>query len=414
MPGPLARPPEYGVGDAVTVRWTATDSANDPKRPDHGREATIFLVDEADGSRRAIRRGIQHQPGQEQSAIYTLKAADLAGSGTRDLHFDVAVDDVAGNVGRASSGTIRLLDTLVGYRAVLTELTGGATSSKIEARFAVALNGTTVPADWKIDGTAPLNAQMSGDRKIVTLTVPLSDDPNAVHSVVYQPALPLNRLQDADGRQVSGAVRNTIDRIDPALTTKVPGTPKVVDRGAVRFTGTTDKTSRPNTIAAFRADRWGGRVGPAIATKLAGADGSWAMKVPLDPNRRNRIVIQAVDPTGNRSAPSVLYTVIEDSKKPVVRILSPDAGDVLRGTVKKVRWKTWEANKRSVAISYKKRNASKWQTVAAKTPDDGLYRWDLPRRKLRGKIFNLRVKAVDATGKSSTAIVRGLRTGARR
>lgn len=400
-------PQEYGVGDAVTVRWTATDTANDPVRPDHGRQATIFLVDEESGSRRAVKTGIQHQAGQEQSASYTLKAADLAGQGRRDLHFDVAVSDVAGNVGQSSSGTIRLLDTLIGYRAVLTDLTVEG-SSVIEARFPVELQGTTTAIDWLVNGEMPLTAEKTSPR-LVTLTVPLSDDPNAVHTVVYQPSLSnLNQLEDANGRLVSTAPRNAIDRIIPALTTRRPQTPKVVDRYKVRFSGTTDKTSRRNTIAAFPADRTGARVGPAIATKRARSDGTWSLWVTLNPNRRNRIVVQAIDPSGNRSHTSALYSVIEDSKKPVVRMLSPKNGATLRFE-KKIRWKTYEANKRSVAIFYKKRSASRWQTITTRTADDGVFKWTLPRRKLRGAIFELRVRSTDATGKRGVATVRGLR-----
>ncbi len=413
-PAPLGGPQEYGVGDVVTIRWTATDTADDPQRPDHGRSATIFLVDEADGSRQAIKTGIQHQPGQEQTANYTLKAADLAGQGVRDLHFDVAVDDLAANIGQSSSGTIRLLDSLIGYRAVLTSLTVGSSSSVIEARFPVELQGATVAADWRVDGQPPAAAQKSASGRVVTLTVPLSDDPNATHTVTYQPnPVNLTPLEDANRRQVSGAPRDTRDRIIPRLEAKAPSTRRVVDRSTVVFSGTTDETSTANTIAAFRADRRGGRVGPAVATKRAAKDGTWSMRVPLDPNRRNRIVVQAVDPSGNRSDLSPLYSVIEDSKRPVVRMLSPDNGDTLRA-VKRIRWRTSEANKQSVAIRYKKRNASTWRTVTSNTRDDGIYRWELPKRKLRGAIFNLRVRATDATGKRDAATARGLRADFRR
>ena len=408
--GVFTTPEEYGVGDAVTVRWTATDSANDPVRPDHGRQATIFLVDEESGSRRAVRTGIQHQAGQEQSASYTLKAADLAGQGLRDLHFDVAVSDLAGNVGQTASGTIRLLDTLIGYRAVLTSLAVGG-SSVIEARFPVALQGSTIPADWLVDGQAPLTAQKSSTGRVVTLTVPMSDDPNAPHTVAYQPSvLNADPLEGADDRQVTTSPRRTIDRIVPVLSTRRPQTARVVDRSRVLFSGTTDETARStrNTIAAYPADRTGARVGPAIATKRAAADGTWSMWVPLNPNRRNRIVVQAIDPSGNRSHTSALYSVIEDSKRPVVRILSPDDGDTLRFE-KRLTWRTYEANKRSVAIFFKKRSASRWQAITTRTADDGVYQWTLPRRALRGAIFDLRIRSTDDTGKRGYATVRGLR-----
>lgn len=405
----LGAPAEYGVGDTVTVRWTATDTANDPKRPDHGRTASIFLVDST-GTKRAVKTGIQHQPGQEQTYDYTLKAADLAGAGTQDLRFEVAVTDLAKNVGRKTSGVVRLVGTLIGYRAVLTDITVGDTASTIKVRFADTVQGPSAPLGWTVDGTA-YPAELSKNGRTVTLTVPFTSDRNATYDVQYTaPALAPMKLQGADGRRISEAPRPTVDRLVPTLSVTPPKTRRVVDRNAVKFTGTTDRTARPNTIAAFPADATGARKGPAVATSTSAQDGTWTLRVPLNPDRKNRIVIQAVDPSGNRSKtlPSSPYTVIEDSKKPVLRIIDPSAGDTLKA-VKKLRWKTWEANKRSVAIHFKKRNGTKWQTVAAKTADDGAYRWELPRKKLRGKIFTLRMIATDATGKRDVAKVGGLR-----
>ncbi len=191
----------------------------------------------------------------------------------------------------------------------------------------------------------------------------------------------------------------------------MPRTAKVVDRRYVTFKGTTDVTSRRNTVAAYRATSDGARIGPAVATKRAGTDGAWSMSVPLDPNRRNRIVVQAIDPSGNRShiRPRLPYTVIEDSKRPVVRLYEPDAGETLYA-VKRLRWRTSEANKGFARLQYKKRSSSQWRTIDSRTADDGYFRWELPRKRLRGGgIFAVRVMSQDVTGKRDWSTVGGLR-----
>jgi hypothetical protein len=400
------------VGDAVTIKWTATDAADgDTQRPDHGDTASIVRVDE-DGTRVVVAKGIDHQPGKPQSYAYRLKSADLAGAGERELTFDVIVTDLARNRGDDSSAAIVLLADLIGYTAVLTKAATPGSPGIIEARFPVALQGSTLGPEWLVNGTPSVSAQKvaANGRTIVRLSLPLADDPNATSTVEYNPPAPdLNNaaLRDADGTWVSSEERETIDGVAPALTVTRPATPRVIDARRVRFTGTTDETSFANTIAAFRATRNGTRTGTAIARGTAGTDGTWALRVPIARNRRNRIVIQAVDPSGNRSAtrPSDPYTVVEDSVDPVVSLVRPrPAGTVGRHTT--LRWRTIERHRKSVQLSYR-RSGGQWRTIT-RTADDGSYRWSVPRG-LAGRIFKLRVRAIDVVGRYGTHMVRGIR-----
>jgi hypothetical protein len=325
--------------------------------------------------------------------------------------------DLARNRGFDTSAEILLLDDFIGYTPVLTSVS--AASSIIEARFPVQLEGQTAGPEWLVDGIPlPLAGAQKTERNgrtIVRLTVPLADDPNATPTVEYNPPVPdLNdaALRDADGTWVASGPRKTVDRVLPALTVVRPATPRVIDARRVRFTGTTDETSDANTVAAFRATRNGTRTGPAIARGTATTDGDWSLRVPIRRNRLNRIVIQAADPSGNRSAarPSDPYTVVEDSVDPVVSLVRPrPAGTVGRQTT--LRWETIEKHRKSVKLSYR-RTGGQWRTIA-RTADDGRYRWTVPTGLAR-RSFRLQVRAIDVTGRYGTHIVRGLRADLRR
>ena len=393
---------EYDIGDAVKVEWTATDTAAaDSKLPDHGRTARVVLV--AGEARRAVSPALEHQPGQRQTFTYTLTEQDLAGESFVDLQFEVVVDDLARNLGSDTSDEIRLLGNRVGYRPVLTDIAPADSASVIEAQFPGQLTGSIAPGDWKVNGAAA-SAQLSGDT--VLLTVPLADDPNATPRVQYTPTLPEEQQLKVGNRLVTRNPRTTIDRVKPALTTKAPATGPYTDARTVAFTGTTDVTTRRNTIAAYKATATGARTGPAIAKAVSNVDGTWKLNVPLNPNRRNTIVVQAVDPSANRSELSVPYSVVEDSVSPVVRVLSPRRG-AMTAKVMRIEWRTVEAHKRDARIQYRVRRGE-WKTIVASTADDGYYRWTLPKA-LHARIFEVRVRAYDRVGRQGARSVEGLR-----
>lgn len=404
--GLLGAEAEYGVGDTVTVTWTASDPANDDKLSDHADAARVILVSSTTGTRRAVSGRIEVQPGREQSFTYRLTNSDLEDEGVNDLHFDVNVDDLAGNKATDTSGTIKLLATRIGYTPVLVGQT--AANSIIEARFPATLTGEVLPNEWLVDGTPLAIAAKSEDAKAVILTVPLETDPNARPVVQFQPTLGTDqRLRGPNNRQITEGRRRTLDRISPALAVQTPGTPAVVDRDRVVFSGTTDNTAYPNTIIAFRTRANGERVGRFLAKRAASGDGTWKLAVPLVPNRINRIVVQAVDPSGNRSEllPSSPYTVTEDSVAPVVRITSPQrAARVQR--VLPIRWDTVERHPRHARIQFRVRGGS-WKTITSRTADDGYFRATLPKH-VHGDIFDIRVTAFDKTNKRRTAYVSGL------
>ena len=397
--------PTYGAGDAVTVTWTATDAADDPKMPDHARSVHVVMVS-ASGTRRDVSGRLEAQSGREQSHTFRLSRSDLEGQGAMDLHFEVFVDDLANNIGSAVSGEITLLEELVGFRPVLIAQSTAA-GSTIEVQFPIPVTGLTAAPDWEVDGAKPAVAQLSDDGRKVTLTVPGLTDPNATPQVEHTPATSANRLQTEKGRRVTVNPRTTMDRIAPALSVTVPNRPPVIDAERVVFSGETDTTDSPNMIAAFRTRADGSRVGSPLAKKRAGADGLWKLPVPLEPNRINRIVIQAIDPSANRSArlPSSPYTVTEDSVAPVVRIQAPRRATSVRRTMA-IRWSTVEANPSHARLQYRKRGGE-WKTITQRTADDGYFRWQAPK-SLHADIFDLRVQAFDRTKKRRTTAVLGL------
>ena len=396
----------YGVGDNVSVEWTASDNApGDSERPDHGAFADI-VVAYADGTRRTVAQGLEHQPGQRQTFTYTLTAADLAGQASREMRFEVAVTDLAANRGTDASAPIVLLASLIGYTAVLTE------PGVVEARFPVLLIGETLPSEWYVDA-APAQTARKTTRDgvtVVSLTVAQSSDPNATPSVQYQKffANPAP-LRTAEGVEVSPGPRNADDGIIPALEAEPPtGNGQPVDSDSVTFSGSTDETDRPNTVSAFRTDASGVIQGPPVAQTTAGTDGAWTLAVPLQPNAVNRIVVRAIDPSGNLSAqlPNPAFTVTEDSLAPVVSLLSP-IGESLVAPLVAIRWETTEANPDFVDLDYRARD-EQWREIAHGVADDGSHDWELPE-DVRREIFAIRVRSTDRTGKTGEAIASGLR-----
>lgn len=396
----------YGVGSSVPIRWRATDDApDDPERDDHGDFATITMVNE-DGTRRVIADNIPHQPGQEQTHSYTLTQADLAGQGSHELEFEVAVTDLATNRGARTSSPILLLADLIGYQPVLVQ------PGVIEARFPVPVSGETVPGEWLVDGQPAQQIQKTSRDgvTVVRLTSLQNDDPNWTPAVRYQPlAINPSRLQGDSGAPVSTEDHQTVDAIAPALSAAASvGGDRPVDIDVVTFSGTTDTTSTPNTVFAYLTDATGAVQGSAIASTTAGTDGEWEMDVPVPQNRTSHLVVRASDPSGNVSdrLPDPPVKVVEDSLAPVVQIISPQTA-ALVAPVFDITWETVEANKESVRIDYRI-GAESWQPIADRIDDTGTYRWEIPEHVLP-EIFSLRVTATDQTAKTGTATVDGLR-----
>ena len=405
LPNPVGTLTEYGVGDTLTITWTATDDApGDPVLPDHGDVATITMT-RKDGVETVVKANVEHQAGQQQSVTYTFTRQDLGGKGMQDFSFTVSVADLAGNVGSDTSGAVRLLGNRLGYAADYVK------AGVIEARFDGQLVGVQAPTDWLVDGTPVVASapQFSDGQTVVTLQAPLVSDPNATPTVQFAPLLPAEqRLRGTDDFQISLAPRTAVDRIAPTLKVTVPDTGTYVSNRRVTFTGTTDTSSRPNWIRAYRATREGLRTGAAIATTKAAADGSWTLPVTLDPNRINRIVVQAADPANNRSRtlPSSPYTAIHDGIAPVVTLLAPKRGATL-GPASVIRWRTTDNNPDVVSLHYRVVNGS-WQPIAHRVNDTGRYRWDVPS-KLRGKSFQVRVSAFDKVSRVGRQRIGALR-----
>lgn len=404
---PTERRQQYGVGDSVTVSWVATDEApGDPERPDHGDTVDIILISE-DGTRRTVAEDIEHQPGaEEQNFTYVLTAADLGGAASRELTFEVAVDDLAGNRGTDESAPILLLASLIGYERVLTE------PGVVEARFPVLLVGTTLPTEWYVDDAPAQQAtKLTRDGvTVIRLAVAQSSDPNDTPTVGYRKAaVNVSPLRTENGIEVSPAVEPARDAIAPTLSVDPPSNNgELIDADAVTFSGSTDETAHPNTISAFRTDASGAPQGSAIARTTAGEDGTWSLPVPLEQNAVNRIVVRAVDPSGNLSGrlPDPPYTVTEDSLDPVVRLISP-VSESLVNPVLDIRWETTEANPDSVNIDYRI-GGGQWREVQYDTADDGHHQWQLPE-EARTAIFSIRVTATDKVGNTGSATASGLR-----
>jgi hypothetical protein len=317
---PLTEPPlstdrrrQFAVGDQVTVRWRASDPADDPKNPDHGDRVDVDLRLGAEVRRLAT--GLPHAPGEERTYGYTLTAADLGGASQRQADFAVGVTDLAGNRGTDSSDPFLIIRDLVGYTAAFAQASDMPGGAIIEARFPVELAGTTTGLDWRVDGQPAMEASKQSRGGVTVVRIRTSQaiaDPNATPSVRYVAPL-ADPLRDGS-IPVSPGERLAHDVIAPVLSiTPPPEGPSDTSPGfIVAVGGTTDETARPNTIRVHRADLHGNPVGGVVAQTIAGNDGAFRLNVPVTPNLRNRFRVEAIDPAGNRS-PARSFLVIEAS-----------------------------------------------------------------------------------------------------
>ncbi|MDP9405835.1 MAG: hypothetical protein M3O86_04420, partial [Actinomycetota bacterium] len=404
----------FGVGDAVTIQWRASDpAATDSERRDHGAAVNIDIVF-GDGTRRAIARNLTYQAGQKQTFTHTLIAKDLAGQGSREARFDVTVVDLATNAGTDASAPILIIGDLVGYKPVLTE------AGNVEARFRVPLAGNTSAAEWFVDETpdgnptddVPVQMAIKTERNgatVVELTIVQVRDPNAILEVRFQPlAVNPTPLRGPNGTLLSTAPRLVVDSIVPSVTLATKSPDRPVDAKAVELRGRTEASSRPHTISVFRTGTGGKPKGAPVAQKRADADGDYAVRVGLTPNAVNRFVVQATDRSGNasRTVPRPPFTVVEDSIDPVVKVLAPASGGFVAAE-QTIRWKTVDAHRGFARIDYRD-ESGRWQPIDRRTPDDGRYVWEVPD-DLHNDVIAVRVTAVDRAGNRGAGISNGLR-----
>lgn len=296
----------YSTGEEVRVEWAATDRAHgDDRRPDHGEHLEIALV-YADGLRTVIADDIVYRPAALERYHHVVSAEDLRGVGQQTVRFEVRLTDLAGNIGVHESAPVVLRDPVV-YTPV--HMTPGI----IEARFPVAMTGTTLHGEWFVDDRPVPVEQLTRDGKtVVALNAPWVRDPNAEPVVRYQQlhGHP-SPLQSETGGPASTKPQAAIDAIAPALTvaTKSPDGP--VSGETFRVTGMTQASSTPHEIVAYRISD--GRPVETLGSTKANSDGSWAIDVPLRPDQENVFALQARDARGNVSALSDELRVVHDS-----------------------------------------------------------------------------------------------------
>lgn len=400
--------PRRGVGGTVTVGWIGSDPApSDPQRTDHGAGVDIDIVF-ADNTVRRVARNEPHAPGQQRTFTYTITREDLAGLGSREAHFLVTLRDLAGNATSATSAPFVIVGDLLDYAPVLVE------RGVIEARFPVALSGETSGAEWYVDGKPAQTAtrtQRDG-RSVIRITDATVRDPNATPRIRYEPsAINPSPLRGPGDSQISTAERFVADGILPALSiTSRDSQGVVVDRDHTTLSGTTDRdTAKPNTVHAFVLNEDGSTPANPAASTQADAEGRWTLNVPLRPDHRNQIVVQAVDPNSNRSQtlPEPPALVIEDSTPPVVNFTAPDFGAVVPRTIP-LRWALTEANLLSVTVDYRV-DGGEWRGIEQTFSDDGALDFKVPAEDVNDKTLGFRVIATDQTGKTGEAVVDGLR-----
>jgi putative cell wall-binding protein len=410
LPGLGHEEPRYAVGDPVQVEWTAADDAStrgrgDSVRPDHGERVDVEIRF-ADGQTRRIgpeEPEDAYVAGQRTGFTYTIEPEDLGDLPARAASFRVSATDLAGNVGDGRSGTIQILTGLIGYTPVLLRNSSLTQTAIIDVRFPEALQGQTTLLDWEVrDGNCvdgprrPVLATSTTtddrDRTVVRLRVADITDPNATPCVAY--AERFGRLRGLDGvREVSPVPREAIDGIAPVLEIQRPD-PGPSNTEAVTITGTTDRTSRPNLVEVYALDEAGQRSGEPVAVTQAGGDGRFSVRVPLERNRHNELLVEAVDRAFNRS-PGELVRVVEDSLAPVVRVTSPSAGAALPRQVR-LRWVTDDVHPAladvEVLINGQRR------VIATEISDDGRLDWDVDGDIGADDTLEFVVRATDAAG----------------
>lgn len=401
----------FGVGDAVTVRWTAEDPApNDPVEPDHARRVDVDIRREGAAAPVIVEEDRPHAPG-EQTFSYEVKESDLDGAARREAAFGVAVTDIASNVGTDVSDPVLILDSLLGYVPAYVRPATSTAPALIEARFPVPVTGGSSSAlvdanSWRVnddlssDSNRVLGVTRSEDGRTVTLQVTGITDPNATPEVTYVgPALfVFSPLTGEDGREISREPRLAVDRVLPTLAlTSVPE-PGPRRAPSVSVAGTTDQTARPNAIRALRG-------GAAVTANQAARDGRFTIQVPLAPNSRNDIAMQAADPAGNLS-PSRTFTVVEDSLAPVIEFLSPAAGSVVSRSIA-LRWKTVDEHP-SLATVAVRVDGGAWQDLAEGIPDEGRFDVRIPDSVSELARIDLRVTATDLADNVGSGVLDGL------
>jgi putative cell wall-binding protein len=404
-------PREFAVGDPVRVEWTASDPAQrDPELSDHGDRVDVALT--VGGQRRVVGANRPYQPGERTSFSYTLTEADRQAQADGAPRFDVSVTDLAGNVGRDDSDVFTIIRDLIGYTPVTTAVQRTGRGGLIEARFPEQLQGSSTALDWRVrDGGSDLtvlSAQESvrDGRTIVTLEVVGLTDPNATPEVTYLERF--GRLRGSDGvTPVATTPRLAVDGIAPALdVVRPPGGP--LNAARVRLSGETDSTSRPNRILVFRTAADGSRVGGPVAQVTAGNNGTFALDVPLQRDRRNRFAVEVRDPAGNTGTDAA-FSVVEDSTAPIVRITNPSGPGQIPRTVP-LRWTTVDQHPALVDI-FVRVNDEDWRLLARRAVDEGRFTWDVHDDIRDDDVLQFRVRAFDAAGNTGQGLRGGLQLG---
>lgn len=135
--------------------------------------------------------------------------------------------------------------------------------------------------------------------------------------------------------------------------------------------------------------------------------GLFTVQVGLASNRVNSYEVWVQDKAGNTS-PAVTLGIENDRKAPRVKVLKPKKFSKSGKRYLRLKWRTTERNKKNVDIHFRlkgKYTSKRLRNMVRSTPDDGVYRWRIPR-KFWGKKFKVAILARDQVGNRG---VRGYR-----
>lgn len=271
---------------------------------------------------------------------------EIPGGFTGPVEVEIVAHDLAGRTSVIDSGVFNVTDDLFGTGRLIANDAG---DTVIDVGFAAPLEGNTTTSEWSAtggvegndnnrtpSGTEVVNRDAPAEGETVSsvlLDFPSpfpggllssAEDDNALPTLTYNDGA-FGNLSGPAGRDI--VVNPTVlDRVPPtrlqasANGTVSDGRAKLDDDGFVAtFNGSTDASSRPNTITVSRDNNGqpGAVIIPAI---LANADGTFTFDLPVDPNATTSVILEVSDPAGN-AGPMTAAAITEDSLGPVVSSL---------------------------------------------------------------------------------------------
>jgi hypothetical protein len=426
--GPVGRPlPSGGQGlqgsEETVLTWTASDAA-----PGELAAGPIKIEYSYDGGATwATHRDATANDGEEPWA-------SAEGINTEKARIRITAVDRAGNKNTPAVSNDFIIDsTLPTFSAATVDPASPAGSHCNPATTAtepnrtchvlvtfsepVQLDDAPDPAEWTIDDV-PVSAAASGQPAGAMVTsldlttglvngIPQSLDPNAQPTVAYtsQSGTGLvEELKDRVGNTLGNTTAKARDAIAPLPPT--PGEVRALVRERIEPVPGTAPQADPTNKVLVR------RIFPsATFADHVDPEGGFTVQVWLTANHLNAFKVRVQDPSANLSAESDPVSIEQDQRRPKVKVRKPKK--VRKGNRRflRIRWRIEERNKSHVDIQFRLRGGNtsrRLRTLVRGTPDDGTYRWRIPK-SFKGKRFQVTIVGVDKVGNRGTRTYRWLR-----